>query len=171
MPLAFGHLIGAWLAGKSYEFLSKKKIHRYGWFFLLLGGILPDIDFLIDWTLNLHLHRTITHSLLFAIVIPLVLYLVLKTQQDQQAKHFSLALSTGILVHLTLDFISLQGVPIFWPYLMYFSPFRIGPYLTDTSFFSNNIILLNQKLKFAVLDMALGTVWIFYFLFRKKIKF
>ena len=170
MSLAFGHLIGAWLVGKIYEFFSKRKIHHYGWFFLLLGGILPDIDFLFDWTLNLNLHRTVTHSLLFAILIPLALYFVLKIQQDKQAKHFSLALATGILMHLILDFISLQGVPLFWPYLMYFSPFRMGLYLTDVSFFSNNVSILIKELKFAVLDMAIGTAWIFYLILRKKLR-
>ncbi|MEK6950757.1 MAG: metal-dependent hydrolase, partial [Nanoarchaeota archaeon] len=62
---AFTHLITAWLLGKGYEALAKKRISHPAWFFLLFGSLLPDIDFLIDWTLGTEFHRTFTHSLLF----------------------------------------------------------------------------------------------------------
>tara|TARA_Y100000294_G_C8426736_1_gene285049 strand:+ start:140 stop:649 length:510 start_codon:yes stop_codon:yes gene_type:complete len=168
MALAFAHLIGAWLVGKVYELISKKKIHHYGWFFLLLGGILPDIDHLLDWTLNLHLHRTFTHSFFFVIVIPLIVYAIFKVVKDKQAKHFSLALAAGILIHISLDFFSFQGIPLFWPNLTYFSPFGLGQ--AATSYFALDNYHLVKQLKFAVLDMALGTAWIFYLILRKKIR-
>ncbi|MBU0460292.1 MAG: metal-dependent hydrolase [Nanoarchaeota archaeon] len=169
MPFAFGHLIGAWIIGKIYEHFSKKKITNYGWFFLLLGGIFPDIDFLLDWTLGAGIHRTFTHSWLFLIIVPLFVYIIFKSQKDKQAKYFSLALVAGILIHLLLDFFSLQGIPLFWPHLAYYSPLGLTNYNTELALFS--VYTLKTKIKFAILDMGLGTTWILYLSFKKRIKF
>ena len=169
MPFAFGHLLGTWITGKCYQFFHRKKISRYGWFFLLLGGLIPDADFLLDWTIGTHLHRTFTHSLTFALLFPLLVYLIFLTQKDERGKQFSFVLGLGIFTHLFLDFFSGQGVPLLWPSLTYFSPFGLTFYQSELSLMTSTN--LKYKLQLAILDLALGTAWIFYLLLRKRIKF
>ncbi len=82
MVFGMGHLIGAWGLGKVWE--SKWKISKYGWFFLLLGGILPDSDFIFDWVFGLELHRTFFHSLLFVLFCCLIVYILLVFYQNHQ---------------------------------------------------------------------------------------
>src|SRR3989338_7677138 len=103
MGFGFTHLIAAWLAGKGYEHFSKKKISHYTWFFLLMGSILPDADFLIDWTLGTELHRTFTHSLLFVIVAPIIIYSIFTLFDHPERRFFALAIGVGITTHLLLD--------------------------------------------------------------------
>jgi len=171
MTYAFGHLVAAWLAGKGYELISKKTISHYTWFFLLLGGILPDADFIIDWLFKTHIHRTFTHSLLFVIVASLIVYLVSYLLKKEQAKSWTLALGIGILIHLTIDFISPQGLPLLWPYSVYISPERIGAYSYELSLRTGTADYLKQEMNLAILDMGVGVSWIFYLWFKKRIKF
>lgn len=165
MAFAFGHLIAAWLGGKIYEFLRKTKISHETWFFLLLGGILPDIDFLIDWTLGLQIHRTITHSLTFMIVIAALIYFVF--YQSKQRKSFALAFAGAMIIHLMLDMYE-NGLPLFWPSMIHISFTAIGPFQYSSFFQADQ---LAKKVTAAVFDMALGTCWIFYLWWRKQIRF
>ncbi len=171
MTFAFGHLIGAWLVGKAYELVSKKKIHHYTWFFLLLGGILPDIDYLIDWTLGTNLHRTFTHSLTFVFLIFVVSFSIYLLLKEKNIKEFSIALCIGILVHVLIDTFSAIGAPLFWPLNYYFSPFAITLGKTGPAMLNAPVEFVRKLLKYAILDMALGTAWIFYLWFRRRIKF
>lgn len=157
MSFAFGHLIAAWIGGKLYEKLKKVRISHNTWFFLLIGGILPDIDFLFDWTLAIDTHRSFTHSLLFIISVSLLVYIIfsLIKKYKHTAKNFALAIGAGIFIHLLLDTVFYSGLNFFWPLGAKF-------YL-----FKTNLNIWN----FVVLDMALGTAWIFYFWLTKRIKF
>ncbi len=179
MGFAFSHLITAWLIGKIYEFSSKKKISHYAWVFLLFGAVLPDADFILDWTLNSELHRTFTHSLFFVITAPLLLYIILKITRNIKKikleklnpKELSIALSIGILSHLLLDMIASAGVPLFWPSLINFSFTHIGYYNpANPSFLHSSLKTLQSTMKLAVIDMGLGTTWIFYLLWKKRIQ-
>jgi len=152
--LAFGHLIGAWFFGEIYKWISGKKISHHTWFFLLLGGILPDADFILDWTLKTNFHRTFSHSLLFMVFLTVVPYLFCLMTENKKGRTFSLVLGAGLLVHLLLDFVPGQGIPLFWPSVWLLIP-------------SDGII----SIKYAIFDMALGTSWIFYLWYKKKIRF
>ncbi len=172
MSFAFGHLVGAWLLGKAYEYFTKQKISHYAWFFLLLGGILPDADFIIDWTLGTDLHRAISHSFLFLIVAPLLAYLFLSILKNQEKKSFALFLGLGIAIHLFLDGFSTYGIPLLWPKELYFSFFSgLIPNIPDGGLLVGNAEVLGYKLKLAIVDMAIGTAWAFYLWFRKRIQF
>ncbi len=172
MSFAFGHLAGAWIAGKIYEQWSKHKISHYAWFFFLLGAILPDADFIIDWTLGTDLHRTITHSFLFLILAPALVYLFFSISKHQEKKHFALFLSLGIATHLFLDGFSAYGIPLLWPKEVYFSFFSgFTSYLPDGGLLVGNAEVLGYKLKLAIVDMAIGTAWILYLWFRKRVQF
>ncbi len=160
MPFAFGHLLSAWILAKIYEWIVKKKLNHYTWFFLLFGAIIPDIDFLLDWTLSTNIHRTLTHSLLFIPIMYLLVYFLFF--KSPHRKTFALAMSLGIAIHITMDMFS--GVLLFWPSDIYISWFAVNavpePFLATAN-----------RLSIAVLDMALGTAWIFYLWWRKQLKF
>src|SRR3989344_2770194 len=170
MSLMFTHLIFAWLLGKVFEFLTKKKLSTYTWLFLLIGSVLPDTDFLIDWTLGINLHRTFTHSLIFSILAPLVLYTILGLSKDRKSKTFSVALGIGILTHIILDMSYNYGVQLFWPNELYISYFRISSELLLPPLFNLPPDYIVEILKEMLFDTALGTAWIFYFMLRQKLK-
>ena len=172
MSFAFGHLIGAWCAGKIYEYFSKKKINHNAWFFVLLGGILPDADFLLDWTFGTDLHRTFSHSLLLLILVPLAIYVFYSFLKHSENKQFALFAGLGIATHLFLDGFSTYGIPLLWPLLGYFSFFSgFTPSIPDGGLLQGDAEMLIYKIKLAIIDMAIGTAWIFYLWFRKKIEF
>ena len=166
MTYAFSHLFGAWIVGK----IAKIKSH-YIWFFILLGSLIPDADYLIDWTLNTNIHRTFTHSFLFLILAPLFLYFILRLAKDSKSKQFSIAFGIGISTHLILDMMFRYGIPLLWPHSIHFSYYVIGYPLTQLSpTFNYSASILRYFLKFTIFDMALGTTWIFYLLLRKRIR-
>ncbi len=172
MTFAFGHLIGAWLLGKVYEYKSKKHLSHYAWLFLLFGAILPDADFIIDWVLGTELHRTFTHSLLFVVITPFCLYVILKNYDKEDSFACALAFAGGIFSHVFLDFFSSQGVPLFWPSLVNFAYNHVAYFDPATpSFLHSSPEQMRSTLRFAVLDMALGTAWIFYMWWKKKVEF
>ena len=173
MSYAFGHLIGAWCAGKIYEYFSKKKISHAAWFFLLLGGILPDIDFLLDWTLGYDTHRTLTHSFIFLGLAILIVYVLFSVLKHQEKKQFALFIGLGIIAHLFLDSLFGAGIPLLWPSMMHFSLLQGISYsvLEGSTFSRGDVVELGHQLRFAILDMAIGTAWIFYLWFRKRVQF
>ncbi len=174
MTFAFGHLIGAWIPGKIYEKIKNVKISHYTWFFLIFGGILPDADFILEWTLHTDTHRTFTHSIFFLITAPLLIYLFFKyLKPHKEVTQFALALATGITMHLILDIAtSYNGIPLFWPNLTHFSFYHIGFFDPNTpSFLESSAENLHKSLKLAILDMGLGTAWIFYLWYKKKLEF
>jgi membrane-bound metal-dependent hydrolase YbcI (DUF457 family) len=170
MAFAFGHLVGAWILGKIFEFSGKKKISRLGWFFLLAGGILPDIDLIIDWVLKLETHRTFTHNILFAIVAPLCLYGILYLYKFKEKRTYTFLFLAGIISHLIIDMFSFPGIPLFWPHTTNFA-FSGLIYVSqaEISMFDPDIIKLIVK-RF-IIDMGIGTLWLFYLWFRKRIQF
>ena len=173
MSYAFGHLLGAWCAGKIYEYFSKKKISHAAWFFLLLGGILPDLDFLLDWTLGYDTHRTFTHGIFFSLIVPTMIYIIFSIFKHSEKKQFALFISLGIIAHLFLDSLFGTGIPLLWPSMMHLS-FSDGVSYTvlDGSTFSRgNVIELTNQLRLTIIDMAIGTAWIFYLWFKKRIEF
>lgn len=172
MGFAFGHLAGSWTAGRIYEYFAERKISHYAWFFLLLGSILPDADFLLDWTLGTNLHRTISHSLLFLILAPLSVYILFNALKNKGKKEFAFLLGLGILTHLLLDGFSSYGIPLLWPKDWYFSFFSgLNAGIPDGGLLSGSAEELLYKLKLAIADMGLGAVGIFYLWFRKRVQF
>ena len=171
MPFAFIHLAAAWLFGKAYQAISKKPISHTTWVFLLFGSILPDIDHLIDWTFQLQIHRSFTHSLFFVVFSGSIVYLLCRSLRNVESKSFAIAISFGVLTHLLLDMISYPGIQLLWPSQLHFSINSISYLTTQPSLFHLPPIELSSLLKLAVVDMAVGTTWLFYFAFRKHIKF
>lgn len=166
MPFAFGHILGAWVPGKIWE--RFKKIDRLAWGALLLGAILPDGDFLLEWTIGIEWHRTVTHSIFFAVLMGIVTYYIAKYFK-LNAKQIGFAIFAGIMIHIILDAIGYPGINILWPtdwwfYWPYF--YKCGVPLYDRFVrepFSN--------MRFAILDMGLGVLWIGYLFAKGKLEF
>lgn len=90
---------------------------------LFLGSLLPDIDTttagagryvrpLASWIETRYGHRTVTHSLLFTLAASVLLL--------PFGVSVALALAYGILSHLLLDTMNVNGVPLLWPYRLQF---------------------------------------------------
>ncbi len=168
---AFTHLVFAWLAGKGYEKIRKKELSNTAWSLLLLGSLIPDIDFFLDWTLGTEIHRTFTHSLLFVIVESMMVYIIFTLMKNEEKKIFALAFGVGICTHLFLDIFLSQGVPLFWPNLLHFSSQGIGYFDSATpSFLNQPLETIRRAFKVAILDMAIGTAWIFWLVWRRRVR-
>lgn len=172
MSFAFGHILGGWSFGKIAERVRKIQFSHYTWFFIIFGALLPDVDFLIDWVFKTDLHRTFSHSIFFLIAAPITTFILFHILNHPEKKQFALALAIGILSHLTLDFFTNRGIPLLWPSLLHFSVYKIHYFdLATPSFLENDTAHLRTSLKLAVLDMTIGTAFLFYLWWRKKIKF
>lgn len=94
----------------------------------VIGSLLPDIDHtksiigkavypLAKWLSVKYGHRTITHSLLFLFFVTLTTYLLehfnlLKTDGHS----ISFILFFAVFSHLLLDMVTIQGIPLFYPF-------------------------------------------------------
>lgn len=77
------------------------------------AAVLPDID------LKLHIkHRTVTHSLLALLLVSLGAWYVMPLLLPYVA--------SGYGSHLVLDFLTVWGIPILWPYSKRFRLMRIS---------------------------------------------
>jgi len=169
---AFTHLVFAWLIGKGYEKIAKKELSHTAWLLLLLGSLISDADFLIDWTLGTEVHRTFTHSLLFIFIGFFIAYNIFHIRKNQDKTIIASAFAVGISTHLFLDMIMSQGVPLLWPSLLHFSFQGVHYFDPATpSFLNLGYEHLRRAMKIAIVDMALGTAWIFWLVWRRKIKF
>jgi len=124
----FSHALLAYIMG-SFLCLDKKLIAA-----LVLGGIAPDLDFLIAWINNVYpttfllVHRGITHTLFFGFFFALlILYLASREQIkgflgrfikfDLDFSATSMAfVYAGVLLHLFVDYTTTRGVPLFYPW-------------------------------------------------------
>jgi membrane-bound metal-dependent hydrolase YbcI (DUF457 family) len=172
MAFIFTHLIAGWLVGKIYEYFSKNKLSKYTWLFLLAGSMIPDLDLLADWFLDVFVHRTLTHSLPFAIIFSLFVYTILTLAKDKNSKQYSAALGIGIFVHILVDMNSTYGVTLLWPSDLYFSFARIGLKPTiPPHLFERGISQVTYFLKQSFMDASLGVLWIFYLGLKRRIRF
>jgi len=153
MSLAFGHLIGAWIVGEIIQKISNKKFPKHAWALLLLGGIIPDIDYIFQILLNEPIHRTITHSLFFA----LVSLVFIKNNK------YGLLFTIGILVHIFLDLLTAPGVQLLWP---------INIWISIDSYFPQTIMQIElRNISLVMADMFLGFFWFAYLFLKGKINF
>jgi len=175
MGYAFTHIIGGWIVGKIWEKVTKKKLNKIMWFCLLLGAILPDIDTLIDKIIEGEYHRTFTHSILFGLFIPIIVFLILNfikginpnLTKKINIKHISIALLIGIFTHITIDFFGIPGVPLFWPLETYFG--HTGIIIIQTSIVREYPLFDGGEL-ILLFDMILGAGWILFLTLRGKLR-
>ncbi len=154
---------------------NKKSFPLHYVFIAGLGGVLPDIDFIISAIINFtspevwSLHKTLTHSLMFPIAL-FILFILLKPvslkakicnlgRHNLRLSTIFLMLSIGALIHLGLDFITGE-----WSYLLY--PFSSAEYGL------NLITYLSQEWQgvlLTLIDGILLVIYLAYLEFKHKI--
>ncbi|CAN5562410.1 metal-dependent hydrolase [soil metagenome] len=94
-----------------------------------VAATIPDLDVLaypfLRQVQELYLHRGVTHSLLFGLVVsPLFGYLVYRLYRgrgspaaDPGWRGWSLLFALGVLSHFALDLLTVYGVQILWPFV------------------------------------------------------
>lgn len=93
---------------------------------VLIGSVLPDIDHtqsalgkffypLAKWINRRFGHRTITHSLIF-LISTLITSLLTENFLNTGNHNLSVILFFSVLSHFLLDMITLQGIPLFYPF-------------------------------------------------------
>lgn len=161
MPLAVTHILVPLVLADIYrDYISKKKFNIRYVLVAGLAGLLPDIDILIGWILNLfkyfdlsQLHRTFTHTLFFPLAF-LILFLLTKNyhpgfikKQKLKLNYIFLAVAFGILIHILLD--ALSSGPV---------------YILPAIRFGFNLIPLDsfQGTFFAGLDAIIIVIWLIH---------
>jgi membrane-bound metal-dependent hydrolase YbcI (DUF457 family) len=175
MPYAFFHIIFGWIFGKLFEFFNGRKLERFEWFLVLFGALLPDIDYLMEWTFGFRTHRLFTHSLLMLLFVFALFYFVFKAFsifKDKNSLRYSFLLTMGVFAHLLLDFSlsPITGIPLFWPSTDFYGLFSGIQSYSQMMSIDYTAPILYFKLKLAILDMGLGISWVFYLLYSGKIK-
>jgi membrane-bound metal-dependent hydrolase YbcI (DUF457 family) len=89
---------------------------------IILGTMLPDMDNIAVAVATLAkmdahgLHRTLTHSFFFVIVIMLVFYVIAMVTKQSRWNNLGIGLGIGVTMHILLDLLGwFNGVYILWP--------------------------------------------------------
>jgi len=175
MTLGFGHLVGAWLPAKVVEYYRKKPFSQVILAALLVGAILPDADFFLEW---LHIipeiHRTITHSFIGVFAVSLLTYGLahaLKKYLPKSTKpgHLALAIGLGVCSHMFYDSLVYPGINALWPSDLWISSGAL--YTAKQSLYERVGRLSSQnKTHLFILDMGLGVAWMAYFWIKGRLK-
>lgn len=134
MPYAVTHILVPIILVAFFRdfYLREKHRRHFPLHYLLiagLGGVLPDIDIPISFLLNLagvgnwNIHRLITHSILFPIIL-FVLFAIFSfsdskaricnlTRHNLKLSKIFLMLSIGVAIHILLDFSFPYFTPLF----------------------------------------------------------
>jgi len=155
MAFAFGNLNGARVIGLIIQKYSNKKLSRFAWGLLLFGGIFPDIDFIFG---NL-IHRAITHSLLFVIIIFVAPYLMFKKYNIEK---YSYLMPIGMLVHIFLDLFSGPGIQGLYPLTTWLAIYNTTQLM--------QIPGMPGEVPLAIIDMGMGFIWFVYLFWKNKIQ-
>ena len=174
MPGAFGHLVGAWIFGLLFTRFRKTSLNRVQWASLLFGGILPDIDFLVDWTTCIKIHRTITHSFLGSVMFALLFLFLLLCYKKFFNRKINICLPAillliGINLHIFLDLTTdSSGLQIFWPFQRAWV--TLAGQLQHNGY-PPTYAQLKSNLNQTIFDMGLGVSWLMYLYLRKRLSF
>ncbi len=188
---AFTHLILAWLLGKAIEYFRKQRFSYLDWAFLLGGSIVPDLDHLpglFSFDTIHNFHRTVTHSLVFMVVVGFVVYLISLRYQKQypvlnkldpqrlDPQCFAVLIMLGIATHLIADIFLPPGIQLFWPSLWTIYPKLTFPFLYLAKFpgipsIFTQLTFLRWEMLLATIDMGLGVLWVGWLWWKRKITF
>ncbi|RJQ08005.1 MAG: metal-dependent hydrolase [Bacillota bacterium] len=100
--------------------VSRAKGLKFG---LVLGALIPDVDFfvlgplfLVNSRIALTMHRSFTHSILTTAVVVALTWLLASGQRRDYLRGFAVGLGLGILTHLVADVILwFGGIQVLWP--------------------------------------------------------
>ena len=165
MPYAVTHVLAAIIAVDLYRdyFAKHKKYFTLNTVFIAgFAGLLPDIDIPLNWLLNLLgaelLHRTITHTTLFAIIF-LIPALILWYKKKHKIAMYFFVTTFGILLHIFLDYVFVADAA---GGVMFFYPFSAATY-------GLNLLQHVTPNLFAAMDAVILLLWLWHEEMKHKI--
>jgi membrane-bound metal-dependent hydrolase YbcI (DUF457 family) len=139
------------LTGLLLASLSKRKEYKLG---AVIGAILPDIDifilafaYLVIGDKAEVIHRSLTHSLLFLIVVPGIIVSMefipkIKNKKDYDFLGLGIGLFFGFASHILLDMMYLTGIYFLWPFSSMELGFPFVPFDRIDQGIATNVIKL-----------------------------
>lgn len=176
--IALGAVIGEVVAGKK---LGRKA--------LIIGAAaqsLPDIDFVLGFfhtpVEDLLVHRGITHSFLFNILVTLGLAYALKrwlrNENPLTLRHWMIFLGIELLMHLTLDSLNSYGTGLFEPFsntrISFNVIFVADPFFTIWSLIAMVALFFRRlkepaRMRLAILTLVISATYMVACLINKSI--
>lgn len=108
------------------EAVAGKKLGNKAMLWGAIAGTIPDLDVLanpwLDTVEQLSFHRSVTHSLFFAVVVsPILGWLLWRAYRKQPATFWdwTLLFFLGFTTHAVLDSFTTWSVQLFWPFSRY----------------------------------------------------
>lgn len=156
------------------EAVAGRKIGNKALAWGAIAGTIPDLDVLLnpwlDTVQQLSFHRSMTHSLLFALVAsPILGWLLHRLYRNQPATylHWTLLFFLGFTTHALLDSCTTWGTQLFWPFSNYgvafYNVFVVDPFYTlpflvlvSSAAFLSKSNPLRTKLNYAGLLLSTG---------------
>lgn len=161
-----GHLSVSYIAGKSYDRISLPAV--------MLGGVLPDFDFIFlffDWFNQVH--RVISHNLLF-IILASLLSAVFAIKGRKQVIGCSLLL--GGFLHLLIDSCMDNnpsngiGIALMWPFSdAFYSPFNLLQSRLNTFGWNEPLKMIKALIPVMVYEIPFYVISCFL-IFKKQLK-
>ena len=139
------------LTGLLLASLNKRKEYKFG---AVIGAILPDIDifilafaYLVIGEKAEVIHRSLTHSLLFLIVVPGIVICLefipkIKNKKNYDFLGLGVGLFFGFALHILLDMMYLTGVYFLFPFSFREVGFPFVPFDNIDQGIATNIIKL-----------------------------
>ena len=166
-----GHISVSFIASK---IISKKYPIYLG--YILVGGIIPDIDFLSYFFGHLNsFHRTYTHSIGFLMICLFIILLF--NIYSKKLKIILLSFSIGFILHLLVDagldsnYSNGIGIPILWPlydqYFYWFQYFIDDIQNVSSTSWENPLDFINSNVINILLVEVPFYIYAFY-LFKKR---
>ncbi len=172
MPFAVTHILVPVILidlFRDYVTKHKKRITLLTVLLAGIGGLLPDIDFLISWFLSLFgysagvlEHRVLTHAPVFGLIFLIPFIYFWYTKKHKMSFYF-LALSFGIFSHIFLDFFisnGNSGVMLLWPFSSKVFAFPLVVWLSDKAMLT----------LYSAIDAILLLSWLVHEEIKHKIK-
>lgn len=165
MPFAVTHVLSNIILVDLYRdyFAKHKKYFTLHTIFIAgFAGLLPDIDIPLNWILNLFgadlVHRTITHTPLFALIFLIPGFILWRKKKHTMAMYFFVT-SFAVFLHIFLDyfFASDAGGGI-----MFFYPFSTAEYAL-------NLLKGTSATLFAGIDAIILLLWLWHEEIKHKI--
>jgi membrane-bound metal-dependent hydrolase YbcI (DUF457 family) len=162
MPYAVTHILIPLILADIYrDHVAKKKFNLHYVAIVGLSGILPDIDILFFFVINIFknvplgdVHRTFTHSLWFPLLF-FMLYFIFKNKEiiiwkkhRLDLKYVLIAIGFGTITHSILDGFLVGTIMPLFP----LSEFKFGLNIIPTEKFHGTF--------FSGLDAALLVIWL-----------
>jgi membrane-bound metal-dependent hydrolase YbcI (DUF457 family) len=165
--LPFGHLSISYLAGSIFRKASVPA--------LLIGGILPDMDFILFFLpfFN-HIHRLGTHNLLFVIFAAVLIGgLIHKPYRFQFISGLFIGGVLSLFIDACMDANPTNGigVPFFWPFdPTCYSPFNLLSLSVSSTGWNNKSEMLKLSFCGLLYEIPLYILTILVFIQKRRIK-